>query len=303
MSFYPPGWDYDRAYNITNEDFISLTDEQHATLFAGLKEAGLFDKIVAAWARKDQEQEAEAEALKSEDQKLAEREARAPYIDTLKNLFKFDKDWSEWGFVVFRAGGYGGQHDQRWTAFRRRWETILEKEFGKHRGYHPLSDQAMDLFSFRWVEDKALENANLVEVSRRYDELWKDLPRGFATSVGLMVTDTVIDSVLDSPLPSSAPRDDRKELPFVVAVSRAAHIPQPNLTPEEKEEIDPEILNFKGYFNVAIESVLDPLYGIVALDIMDLHRLAGRMKDERDIWVHPYRDGVRFYAEDAQKAS
>ncbi|KAL5332422.1 hypothetical protein BJX70DRAFT_134297 [Aspergillus crustosus] len=298
MSFYPPGWDYDRVFNLSNEDFASLTPEQHATLFDGLKEAGLFDEIVAEHARKDQEREAAAEAAKPEEQKLAEREIRAPYISTLKLVFKFAQAWSEWGFVLYRVSGYGGQHESRWNEFRRRWDVIFEQEFEQHRRYHPLSDRAIELLKFQWVEDEALEGADIVEVSRRYNELLPTLPRGLSTSVSLMVTEDVIDSVLNSPLPSSAPRKDRSSIPFVVAVSRGAHIPRPVLSPEEAQEIDPEILNFKGYFNVAVETLLSEFYPIVALDIMDLHRLVGRMKDERDIWCHAHRGGVRFHGEE-----
>lgn len=87
-------------------------------------------------------------------------------------------------------------------------------------------------------------------------------------------------------------------LPFVVAVSRAAHIPTCPLTPDEEEEVDEEIIKFKGYFNVAVESLLDSFYGIIALDIIDLPRLAGRMRHEKDIWCHPHRGGVRHHAEE-----
>ncbi|KAL4864015.1 hypothetical protein BDV12DRAFT_20107 [Aspergillus spectabilis] len=301
MSFYPPGWDYNRVWNLTTEDFTSLTHAQHATLFTGLKEAGLFDDLVAEWKRRDLERVAVLEASKSEEERLAEREIRAPYIDTLNQVFKFQEEWSEWGFVVFRVSGYGEAHDDRWEKFRRRWEVIFQEAFEEWRGWHPKSDRAIELVRFRWVEDEALGRADFAEVSHRYDELWRDLPRGFSTSACLMVTESVIDSVLNSPLPSSAPQKDRSSLSYVVAVSQAAHIPLPSLTPEEELEIDPEILNFKGYFKVAVQSLLDSFYPIVALDIMDLHRLAGRMKDERDIWCHPHRGGVRFYGEGVEK--
>jgi hypothetical protein len=46
------------------------------------------------------------EATKTEEQKLADREIWAPDIDTLKNVFKFEPEWSEWGFVIFRATAY-----------------------------------------------------------------------------------------------------------------------------------------------------------------------------------------------------
>lgn len=128
--------------------------------------------------------------------------------------------------------------------------------------------------------------------------MWQDLPRGFLTSACLMVTPAAIESVLGSPLPLSAPQKDRQMLPFVVAVSRAAPIPACPLTPSEEEEVDEDIVILKGYFNVAVETLLDSFYGIIALDIIDLPKLAGCMRHERDVWCHPHRGGVRHYVEE-----
>lgn len=166
MSFYAPGWDYNRLLNATSADWMTVTDEQHSTMMTGLKEAGLFDGLIAEFERRDREKEDAIEAAKPEEQRLAERELKAPYIDTLNRVFRFDTDWSEWGFVAFRAGLYGAQHEARWEEFRARWELIFEHEFNDHRGYHPKSDRAMELFRFRWVEDDALDMAAPEEVSR-----------------------------------------------------------------------------------------------------------------------------------------
>lgn len=166
MSFYAPGWDCNRLLNATSADWMSLTDEQHSTMMTGLKEAGLFERLVAEFERRDKEKEDAIGAAKAEEQRLAERELKAPYIDSLTRVFRFDTDWSEWGFVVFRAGLYGPQHEARWEEFRARWDLILQQEFNAHRGHHPKLDRAMELFRFRWVEDQALDMAAPEEVSR-----------------------------------------------------------------------------------------------------------------------------------------
>jgi hypothetical protein len=111
-----------------------------------------------------------------------------------------------------------------------------------------------------------------------------------------MVTPAALESVLNSPLPSSAPLKDRKEIPYVVAVSKAAHVPRFELTPGEEDE-DVVGRDFKGYFNVAVESLLNDFYPITALDIMDLPRLTGRMQHDKDIWCHPHRGGICHYVE------
>src|SRR5690349_9572700 len=141
MSFYPPGWDYERVMNCCDEDFASLTEEQHLTLLNGLKEAGLYqafaDKIQQRFKESLEAQRLAEEATKTEEQKLADREIRAPYINTLKNVFKFEPEWSEWGFVVFRTTAYGPEHEAKWAEFRRRWDQIIEGEHADQRGFHP----------------------------------------------------------------------------------------------------------------------------------------------------------------------
>jgi hypothetical protein len=80
--------------------------------------------------------------------------------------------------------------------------------------------------------------------------------------------------VLNSPLPSSAPLRDRKEIPYVVAVSRVAHYLRSELVPDKEDE-DVFGQDFKRYFNVAVESLLNNFYPMVALDIMDLPETGG----------------------------
>jgi hypothetical protein len=170
MSFYPPGWDYERVMTGTNEDFATLTEEQKNTLYNGLREAGLYqaweDKIMKQ-VREDMEAERLAEeATKTEKQKFADREIEAPYIDTLKLVFKFEPEWLEWGFVIFRATAYGPEGDAQWAEFRRRWDQIIEEGHAHRREFHPKSDRAIELLQFQWVEDPSLAGASPVVVSQ-----------------------------------------------------------------------------------------------------------------------------------------
>lgn len=100
-------------------------------------------------------------------------------------------------------------------------------------------------------------------------------------------------SVLNSPLPSSAPFKERQHIPFVVAVSGAAHYPPIPLLPGQEDIIAGA--DFKGYFNVAVEGLLGEFYSIVALDMMDLHELTVKFRHGNDIWCSGDRWGVRHY--------
>lgn len=123
----------------------------------------------------------------------------------------------------------------------------------------------------------------------RFNEMRPNISRGYATSVCIMVTPDSLESILNSPLPSSALQREREELPFVVAVSRAANeIP---IMENTEDDYKPQ-----AYFRVAVEALMDDLYGIMALDVMDLPILTNGMR-QKDIWCHLYKDGIRRYEE------
>ncbi|KGO77962.1 hypothetical protein PITC_024900 [Penicillium italicum] len=209
MSFYPPGWDYDRLLNGPPDDLLSLTDEQHKTLMSDIREAGLFEGLPAKIRQQDAQNRAAEEAAKSQEE--IARQARA-------------------------QGAYGGEHEEQWAEFRQRWDSIFEQDFAEYRGFHPKSDRAIELSKFRWVKDPTLEMADPKEVSQlaRFEEMRNDLPRAFATS-------------------------------------------------------------FKGYFRVAVESLIHGFYAIVALDTMHLSELVEPMRDDRDIWLDSGQDGIRYH--------
>jgi hypothetical protein len=126
------------------------------------------DGFMAELQRRDQEAEAAVEEGKTEEEKLSDREFWAPYIDTLKNVFKCNNEeaWTEWGFVIFRTTPYGPQQDAQWADFRKRWDQIIEDDYADKRGFHPKSDRAIKLLTFSWVEDPALEGVSAADISQ-----------------------------------------------------------------------------------------------------------------------------------------
>ncbi|KAI5305675.1 hypothetical protein KEM56_003679 [Ascosphaera pollenicola] len=292
MSFYPPGWDYDRVLNASStSEFFSMTDEQHATLFAGLKEAGLYDGVIEVWRRRQEERKAAAEANQPEEERLRSRELSAPYLDNLNYVFRFT-EWSEWGFVIYRACCYAPTQENRWAQFRARFDKILDDEAAEYHNYHPKLDRAIELRRNIWIEDPALENASPAEISRRYAQVWPTLLPGHAMAVCLMVTLDSVESVLNSPLPSSAPLKQRKSLPFVVAVDMQAHEMPFDLPSEELESAD-DASSWPS-FRVAVESLMPNLYGTI--DGINLPLLTSKISHEKDIWLDQFildDDGVR----------
>ena len=90
----------------------------------------------------------------------------------------------------------------------------------------------------------------------------------------------------------SAPRASKNSL--VVLVSQGANASRlpPMLGLGDEVVVG---AGFKGYLDVAVETILQEFYPIVALHLMDLHTLAGKFRHENDIWCSSDRWGVYHY--------
>ncbi|KAJ5735163.1 uncharacterized protein N7483_000288 [Penicillium malachiteum] len=296
MSFYPEGWTHERLLNASGEDLLALSETQRTTLFDGLKAAHGEDGFREIMQEMSRRYRARVEAAKSEETRQQERELLAPFVQTLSSVFQNaeTENWGKWGFVVFRTTPYRGEHEAQWAEFRRRWDAIIEEGLAPHRGSLPKVDRAIDLLEFQWVEQPELEGVDAAHVARRFNEM--ALPQGLATSACLMVTPASMESVLSCALPSSAPRRERQRIPFVVSVSKGAGAPHLSPLPGSGDE-DAAGAEFNGYFNVAVETILEEFYPIVALQMMDLHTLTTKFRHYKDIWCSSDRWGVQYYEE------
>ncbi|KAJ5113890.1 hypothetical protein N7456_002424 [Penicillium angulare] len=296
MYFYPEGWTHERLLNASGEDLMALSETQRTRLFDGLKATHGEDGFREIMQEMSRRYRARVEAAKSEETKQQERELLAPFVQTLSSVFRDaePENWGKWGFVVFRTTPYGGEHETQWKEFRKRWDVIIEEGFAPHRGLLPKVDRAIELFEFQWVEQPDLEGVDAADVARRFNEM--ALPRGLATSACLMVTPESMESVLSCPLPSSAPRRERQRIPFVVSVSKGVGSSRgsPLLGSGDEDVAGAE---FKGYLNVAVETILHEFYPIVALQMMDLHTLTTKFRHDKDIWCSSDRWGIHHYEE------
>lgn len=114
-----------------------------------------------------------------------------------------------------------------------------------------------------------------------------ELPPGLDHSLSLYITPASMDSILNSPLPSSARRKWRQEIPFVVAVSAQA------ATEPSMEDVEDDVAGagWRGYFNVAVESLLDSFFSTVARDARTPFELGGHVSGE-DIYCDHTRRGI-----------
>ncbi|KAI1751353.1 hypothetical protein F4782DRAFT_531629 [Xylaria castorea] len=277
-AYYPKGWDRERLLNVgVNNEFDSLTENQWAAFREGLRadkgEQG-FEEFFDEMRKRKQI----AEGIKP-------LIYEPPFMELMRlreQRVGSSAQWNPWGFVVFKSPEI---HDQaRWQACRERFDKILHDYTNEYRDY-PGADECISRMRFRWIEDAGDAQGSVKSIAEARAAL--DLPPGLDHSLSLYVTPASLDSILNSPLPSSARRKWRKDIPFVVAVSTQA-AEEPNL-----EDIEDDVAgaDWCGYFNVAVESLLDSLFSMIADDTTSPFELGGHVSGD-DIYCDHTRWGI-----------
>ncbi|ERF68498.1 hypothetical protein EPUS_05637 [Endocarpon pusillum Z07020] len=283
--YYPPGWDRERMLNATDEESGTMTQEQRDTfregLHADLGEAGLEDFQAESYMRwKRREKTKEAATV------VPEIRNPPPYVETMNLATERNgREWPQWGFVVFRTTPY--MDEGGWRAMRHRWDQMIDDQFQDDLDL-PGVREAKRKLRFLWVEGPELEGALPAVIASRYQAM--GLPYGIVHNVCLCISQASMDAILNSPMPSQLSRRQRKKIPFVLAVTGSAKQPRASLEVGHEEK-DCQREDFRGYFNVAVEALLNHLFACTADDMMDPDVLGSRVKGD-DIWCNAYRDGI-----------
>ncbi|KAI0189959.1 hypothetical protein EV127DRAFT_470263 [Xylaria flabelliformis] len=277
-SYYPEGWDHERMLNIgVNNEFDKLTEDQMAVFREGLRadkgEQG-FEEFFDEMRKRDN-------IAKGIKPLIGE----PPFMELMRlreQRVGSSAQWDPWGFVVFKSPEIRDQ--ARWQACRERFDKILHDYTDFYREI-PGIDECLSRMKFRWIEDAGDAEGSIMSIAKARASL--DLPPGLDHSVSLYITPASLDSILNSPLPSSAKRKWRKEIPFVVAVSAQA-AEEPNA---EDIENDVAGADWRGYFNVAVESLLDSFFSTIANDSRSPFELAGHVSGD-DVYCDHTRWGI-----------
>ncbi|KAI0018653.1 hypothetical protein F4780DRAFT_507972 [Xylariomycetidae sp. FL0641] len=283
-SYYPEGWDRERMLNsAATGEIRSLTEEQLEVFRTGLK-ADLgpqgFDDFTAEIYKRE---------LKSKGQEPPKWESELPR--------QIPKDWNPWGLVVYKSPEI--RDAGRWQACRRRFDQIILDSISGYRAQHDPSDQAvgaavdpleecLSRMKFQWIEDVGDADGSIASIGQAYLNL--EPPVGLNHSICLYITPASLESILDTPLPATANRRYRTAIPFVVAVSPG----DVTKTPEQIQELieeDAAGADWRGYFNVAVETLLDCVFPTLANGRRSPFEFAGHVQGE-DIYCDHTRFGV-----------
>ncbi|KAI1182925.1 hypothetical protein F5B17DRAFT_418234 [Nemania serpens] len=277
-AYYPQGWDHERLLNVgVSNDLDSLTQDQWAVFREGLRadkgEQGVEEFFDEMWKR-----EKLAKGIK-------DPASEPPFMELMRlreQRVGPSARWDPWGFVVFKSPEI--QDQARWQACRERFDKILQDYTDQYREY-PGVDECLSRMKFRWIEDIGDADASMASIAQAHATL--ELPPGLDHSLSLYITPASMDSILNSPLPSSARRKWRQEIPFVVAVSAQA------ATEPSMEDVEDDVAGagWRGYFNVAVESLLDSFFSTVARDARTPFELGGHVSGE-DIYCDHTRRGI-----------
>ncbi|KZP28378.1 hypothetical protein FIBSPDRAFT_852512 [Athelia psychrophila] len=278
VGYYPPAWDRERFLNADHADFATLTEDQIDAIREGLRaELGeqAFEEFFEEMWRRTKLREG-----------IPEPEVGPPnFMGAMSRHGRVhgeDDEWPEWGFMGFRAT-YGDE--DAWAAFLTRFGEVLDETFDFYATVKGMAELRAK-FRVRWIEDPALDGATPQEIGNRFRGM-EDAGCFFPHSLCLSVTQKALESVLSSPMPASANLRWRPQIPFVLAVAAECGEHIPNHPGEEDEEEAGD--NFRGYFNVAVESLLDELFPMIISDAMAPYEL-GAFVEGDDIWVDAMDD-------------
>ncbi|KAK8129492.1 hypothetical protein PG999_001872 [Apiospora kogelbergensis] len=296
-SYWPAGWDRERLLNSqATGELDGLSGEQAAAIRAGMvAEIGepAYQEILAEMGRR------KFLADKDEQRKGTQAPTEPPFMETMR-LYEArgNQPWDPWGFVVYKSPEI--LDEAAWKACKQRFAQILDETVDEFRGY-PGLDQVMERMRIEWVEDLGVADSGCAAVARIASRdkklnggepmLWSSSPDpGMHHSFCLYITPSSLHSILHSPLPSSVPprSNERKEVPFVVAVSAQAAVGGEEVSGGQSETGESP---WRGFFNIGVESLLTSLFPIVADDMMSPNTIGCHIRGE-DVWMDPYRFGV-----------
>ncbi|KAI1270405.1 hypothetical protein F5Y18DRAFT_421898 [Xylariaceae sp. FL1019] len=277
--YYPTGWDHERLLNIgvTNE-FAKVTPEQWEVFREGLRA----DKGEQGFEEFFDEMRKRGNIAKGIKPLVGE----PPFMEIMRlreERLGPSARWNPWGFVVFKSRKI--QDDARWQAGRERFYEI-SKHYTDFYAEYPGIDECLSRMRFQWVEGAGDAEGTIASIAKARATM-DFLPPSLDHSVCLYITPESLDSILDSPLPWSAKRKWRKEIPFVVAVSQvAAEEPNPIAIEEDWAGA-----GWKGWFNVAVESLLDSFFSTIVNDSRSPFELGGHISGD-DIYCDHTRWGI-----------
>jgi hypothetical protein len=155
-----------------------------------------------------------------------------------------------WGFVVFKTWGYKEGERERWDAFWRRWNEVMDRRLRDLGAVGDLREGLTGKLLWWLVDHETMDGKGFKEVRDCFAELVEDaedhIPLGLDLDLCLMIDKESVDSLLDREETSSTLLALEEEKAFVWGVDV-------NYDDDDDEEGD----EYSGHFKISV-SVLVP---------------------------------------------
>lgn len=205
-----------------------------------------------------------------ETERVIAEEMGLPNYDraTQKDLFDvanaMHKSGSEaWGFVVVKTWGYKAEERERWDAFWRRWNEIMDARLREMGAVGDLSEGLPGQLLWWLVDHEMMDGKGFKEVKDCFRELVEDaeetIPLGLDLDLCLMIDKQVVDSLLDREETSTALLSLENEKVFVWGVDVNYEDDEDDEDEEEGEEVTNDG-EYPGYFKISVNVLIPELW-------------------------------------------
>lgn len=231
----PTGWDRDRVYATNETDWAELpNDDQELILAWRNADAELsmarLHATVAAYNNTVNASRVAAglPTLEAADRAIAEEMGLKDFdMATQRDLFDVAKAMHSmgaeaWGFVVFKTWGYKKGERERWDAFWRRWNDVMDTRLRDMGAVGDLREGLTGKLLWWLVDHETMDGKDFNEVRDCFAELVGEaeehIPLGLDLDLCLMIDKKSVDSLVDREETSRALLSPEEEKAFVWGV-------------------------------------------------------------------------------------
>jgi hypothetical protein len=268
----PAGWDRGRVYSINEIDWAELPDDDQELISAWRKaDAELSmtrlratvaahadsvnaSRVAAGLPTREAAEKAIAEEMGLTDFNIA---SQRDLFDVAKSMHSMGAE--AWGFVVFKTWGYKEGERQRWDAFWRRWNDVMDRRLRDMGAAGDLREGFPGKLRWWLVDHETMDGKWFNEVRDCFAELVEEaeehIPLGLDLDLCLMIDKESVDSLLDREESSGALLAPEEEKAFVWGVD--VNYYDGDNKEDEEGSGDSE---YPGHFKISVSVLIPELW-------------------------------------------
>ncbi|KAH8703561.1 hypothetical protein BGW36DRAFT_354976 [Talaromyces proteolyticus] len=272
-SWLPAGWDMERAMDMTQSDWKHLTEQQQDVLRAGLE----------AYCGTEFKDEVFKDMFERPEKQTDDNNPPTLPPNFMKPLERYHAT-GNWGFVFYRTTYEGGE--EQWSLVQQRLNTMIESVFDYYSNIDGVNE-ARQRWKLHWIDDpQKFDQMSPQDIAENYRSAFETLPENYQHSMCFAVDHASAHSILLADITRMQKRPRLGDVvPFVVAIDQYLGWKEPDAQEEDFEE---DLENWSGPFRAHPASIVDGIFTIVALQIMQTYEFAYHAKGTNGVWWDSY---------------